>query len=809
MATALTHTRTHHPHRTTLTGTTTHQLLTTLHTYAQGQNPPHTAEGQVTAGRTAFLLPGQGSQRPGMTRQLATAYPVYAEALDAVCAVLDPELPRPLREVLFAEDAADDSVAGAVGNALDETGFAQPALFAVEVALFRLLESWGITPDLLLGHSVGEIAAAHMAGALTLPDAAALVAARGRLMQALPAGGGMLAVQASEDEVRAALAEGPADEHGPVLALAAVNGPSSTVVSGPVAALERFEAPWRAAGRKTRRLRVSHAFHSPRLLRPMLDELATVAQGITVGTPRIPLVSNVTGELWDAETVADPEYWVRHAQQPVRFLAGVRALERGGAVGFLEVGPGGTLSALVRDGLSAPADAVVAAALPARQPEAQALLEALGELYTRGLVELTGLFDPARARAVTLPTYAFQRRRYWLTPDAERPRSTAGAETAPEETPGPVAPGDPLALVSAEVAAVLGFAGDEVVDPERTLLELGVDSMGAVRLQQRLTVATGLDLPPTLLVEHPTPAALAERLRALLGQEAPPPPAVTAGGTFTALLRTAHERGELAGVVPLLAAAAGYRPTFADPAELAGPPASVLVSDGRAEPTLVAVPSFLAGSGPHQFARLAAGFDRRPRMAALNLPGFGPGEAPTPAPDSWRAAVAALAAGTLAAAGDGPPVLVGHSIGGVLAHAVAGALRDAGRPVAGVVLIDTYEPLPAVSAEVFGWAMGHILDRDHAYVDLTDDKVLAMGGYLRLLDGWAADQVPRLDVPTLLLTAERGPEAPAARWPPWRAVDTVTEVPGDHFSLLENDAPGAAAAVEDWLGKETSWHSWA
>ncbi|MGK5642203.1 alpha/beta fold hydrolase, partial [Streptomyces sp. URMC 126] len=225
-------------------------------------------------------------------------------------------------------------------------------------------------------------------------------------------------------------------------------------------------------------------------------------------------------------------------------------------------------------------------------------------------------------------------------------------------------------------------------------------------------------------------------------------------------------------------------------------PRPVLVSDGPAAPAVVCVPSFLAGSGPHQFARFAAGFRHRLRMSALPLPGLD--RAAPRRPASWRAAVDSLAAATAEAAAGAPVLLAGHSIGGALAHAVAAALERAGHPVAGAVLIDTYEPEPAQQREVFGWAMGRILSR---LPDAPDEAaVLAMGGYLGLFDHWAADP---LTAPTLLLAAERGPEPPGgAEWRLWRAADTVLTVPADHFSLLEEDAAPTARAVEDWLRKE-------
>ncbi|MEK8174743.1 alpha/beta fold hydrolase [Streptomyces sp. M19] len=202
-------------------------------------------------------------------------------------------------------------------------------------------------------------------------------------------------------------------------------------------------------------------------------------------------------------------------------------------------------------------------------------------------------------------------------------------------------------------------------------------------------------------------------------------------------MRSAHARGELAAAVPLLASAARYRPAFDSPAELADPPAAVLVSDGAAEPAVICVPSFLAGSGPHQFARLAAGFGTRRQVFALTLPGFGKSlcrpPVGTPPSRPWPT--------RRGAAGEAPALLLGHSIGGALAHAVAARLEREGHPVAGAVLIDTYEPDPAERSEVFAWAMGAVLDRDHAYVDVNETNVLAMGGYLGLFDGWAADEL--------------------------------------------------------------------
>ncbi|MEU1473607.1 acyltransferase domain-containing protein, partial [Streptomyces sp. NPDC005761] len=288
-------------------------------------------------------------------------------------------------------------------DVLNGTMFAQAGLFAVETSLFRLVESWGVRPDFLVGHSVGEIAAAHVSGALSLSDAAELVVARGRLMQALPAGGSMVAVEATEAEVLPLL-------NGEV-GIAAVNGPRSVVVSGAEAAVADLVATFEAQGRRTSTLRVSHAFHSP-LMEPMLAEFGAVVAGLSFGEASIPVVSGVSGDL--AQGWGSAEYWVRHVREAVRFADAVSFVASRGVTSFVEVGPDGVLSGMAQQSVDTEA-AVFVPLVRKGRPEVASAVMALGQLHVTGTsVDWAGFFEGSGARRVDLPTYAFQRERYWM-----------------------------------------------------------------------------------------------------------------------------------------------------------------------------------------------------------------------------------------------------------------------------------------------------------------------------------------------------------------------------------------------------------
>ncbi|OSC41327.1 type I polyketide synthase [Mycobacterium decipiens] len=485
---SLVNTRSVFEHRAVVVGADRAQLVAGLADLAEGRLGAGVVAGRArSAGKTVFVFPGQGSQWLGMGQELYRRFSEFARALDAVVAALDGQLRLPVRQVMWGTDT----------GLLESTEFAQPALFAVQVALAALVQHWGVTPDFVMGHSVGEIAAAHVAGVLSLADAARVVAARGRLMQALPAGGVMVAVAASEDEVAPLLGEG--------VCIAAVNAPESVVISGEQDAVGVVIDRLAGSGRRVQRLAVSHAFHSV-LMEPMIDEFAKVVADVSASAPRRGLVSNVTGQL-AGPGYGSGAYWVEHVRKPVRFSDGVRLAKSLGARVFAEVGPAAGLAGSV-------------ALLAKDRPEVESALAGVGQLFTEGVgLDWSSVCGLSGGRRVKLPTYGFARQRFWLSDNhellADRARKDAGAvarldDLAPRERHRQL-----VELVCFHAAMVLGHKSSHDIDPERAFQDAGFESMTGVELRNRLKASTGLagsSLPRTLIFDYPTPIGLAEYL---------------------------------------------------------------------------------------------------------------------------------------------------------------------------------------------------------------------------------------------------------------------------------------------------------
>lgn len=502
VAATLAHHRTPQRHRVALVADCPSRAAELLREVAIGRTPPGVARAITrtgSLGAVAFVVSGQGAQVAGMGRALAARWSVYRSALDEACAVIDPHLPRPLRGVMFAEAGTADA------RWLDQTQYAQPALLACAWAAAALWRSWGVTPEMIAGHSVGEIIAACVAGALSLEDAARAVCTRGRILQALPPGGAMVSIAAPSSTVEEAIAG-----HSGV-AIAAINGPRSVVLSGDEDAVLEIAAWFTARGAATRRLEVSHAFHSPRV-DPALWDLTHALGDLTLRAPTCPIVSCLSGAVLEPSEV-DPGWWARHARAPVRFLDAVRAMDASGARVWIELGPRSVLAGLIGGALTGPPPLVLA---PSRAGAGEDVgqLEALGLWHARGgEVRWAGVYG--RGLPLPLPTTPWQRERCWIE------AATLGEEPdfVVEKQSPPMEPGQTLeerrnAVITAVVADVVQMTGrsaDEIRATTR-LDSLGLDSLTGLDLRTRVMNTWGVEVPFSIVWQELTLGDLASHI---------------------------------------------------------------------------------------------------------------------------------------------------------------------------------------------------------------------------------------------------------------------------------------------------------
>jgi malonyl CoA-acyl carrier protein transacylase len=422
--------RQHFSHRLAIVSSSTRQLREQLIAFLQGtpqiagvvtgwvdsrHSPKKSlpSEQSLSKGKViAFLLTGQGSQYVDMGRTLYETQPLFREVLEKCDEILAPLLGHSLLKLLYSPAANESSL-------LDQTAYTQPALFALEYALTELWKSWGIEPDVVMGHSVGEYVAACVAGVFSLEEGLKLIAERGRLVQALPPGGEMVAVMASEAQVVNAI-RSVALSHQSKISIAAINGPENIVISGLQPAVRAVSAALEVQGVKTKYLKVSHAFHSP-LMEPILDAFHTIARQVSFSTPRIKFISNVTGKL-ATEQVAAPEYWCRHIREPVQFAAGMASLAQLGVNMFVEIGPKPALLGMGHQCLP-DSDGLWLPSLHPKRDDWQQLLTSLASAYVHGVDISWSGFVPEHAekyQRLHLPTYPFQRKRYWIEPATTR-----------------------------------------------------------------------------------------------------------------------------------------------------------------------------------------------------------------------------------------------------------------------------------------------------------------------------------------------------------------------------------------------------
>ncbi|WP_216894083.1 type I polyketide synthase [Nocardia alni] len=808
-----------------------------LRAIADGEPSPDAVYGRGRADRrVVFVFPGQGGQWEGMAAELLAESEVFARAMAECDRALAPHIDWSVTAVLRGE---------AGQPALERVEVAQTALFAVMVALAELWSSLGVRPHAVIGHSQGEIAAAHVAGALSLADASRVVARRASVIAELPAGA-MAAVALPRSELAARLAA-----YDGRLSVAVDNGPRATVISGEAEALADLTAELGAREVRTTLLPVGYASHSDRV-EAVRDRVLSELTGLTPGQAGIPFFSTVTPGRFDT-TGLDARYWYRNLRQPVEFRSAVEAALDAGYTDFIEISSNPALVQPILEITEARGNAATCVgSLHRGEGNLRRFLLSAARAYVSGIpVDWRKTFTGNDLPRVELPTYPFQRRRHWWPdsisangsdlivadgPDrvsangsdlivADGPDRVAALGPDPVVADGSGAVDDPAApfaatgsvaaeqlpdieamldLVREHAAIVLGHRDGAEIDPDDILAARGAGSMVLVELRARLATALDRSLPVAAVFDNLTPRTLAEYLWRTRGVPA------AAGNqarerlpdSFEALYQQACRTGQGRIARDLLIAGAGLRARFTV-AQAPGnaPEPRWLVSPGEdTGPVLVLFPSLLPMSGPHEYAALAPVLGEHRPVLALPQPGFDSGR---PLPADLDALAAAHTVALDRSLGTRPVLLGGHSSGGLVAHAVAARLESLRRPATGLVLIDSYWPDPEFMDTVLPDVLVRAAGGSAPNPPMGVDRLTAVGGYLSVFSGSRPEP---LATPTLLVRAAQTSAefGAAAGWP---HPHTAVSVPGTHFTLPSECARTTAEAVIRWCTTTTGQHS--
>ncbi|MGA9284678.1 MAG: acyltransferase domain-containing protein [Solirubrobacteraceae bacterium] len=838
---SLASTRSAFEHRAVLIAGDLKELQAGLAATARGDVVDGVVRGVAEVSREdlVFVCQGHGSQWAGMALELLDCSPVFAEHMrmcdEALAVHLQWSPLDALRELPHAPS-------------LERVDVVQPLLFALMLALAGLWKACGVRPNAVVGHSQGEITAAHVAGGLSLEETAKVVALRGRVLAGLAGNGTMASIGLGASEVEARMRDA-----GGRWVIAAQNGPGSTVVSGQEEALAELVRECSAEGVRAKLIAGAVAAgHSP-LLESVREQILDVCSTIAPRQNEVPFYSTVTSQRMDTADL-DAQYWYRNVRETVRFEPAIRRLLEDGFRTFIELGPHPVLSPAIADTidetLEHPGEARVVGSLRRGDGGPRRFLTSLGEAWAHGVeVDWGAVFAGSGAKAVALPTYAFQRERYWVAENRAAPiRRGAGvtAWSGVEATNGLVGSGAreathdadrpfPLALTLAEsspqdrgeivlravceqAAAVLGDLSQEEVDPDKSLLELGFSSMTALELRGRLNSVTELYIPTRVLFDRPTPRALSsyveERLDAVAGGRGDGSDASGLAdlgaaadrdarpGTLTVMMREAQARGNGDLFIDALIALSRFRPTF-DVASAGGVDVtSTRLSEGSAPVEMICLPTALALSGVHQYARFAQALRGGRTLSALALPGFMQGEL---LPDSLEAIVEALMLVIKRRPGSAPFVLVGFSSGGWLAHSLASRLEQEEEPATALILLDTYPSADVKLAGVLQAVLGRALT-DDVFGLVGDDSLTAMGAYMRLLMDWRPQKI---ETPALLVRASEplpGVLDDSRLKRTWDMSHDTVDVRCDHLAMVEGHAESTALAVDAWLASTVENH---